>query len=151
MRLRAHDQYTSSTHWWKRWSPSKFTLHYAWGTNKACECKMALNGPCFMVTWNIFKTTSWGRPDTKPWDHGTPNVHNCWLILFIKREDRMNRISFKYHLVESPVKYDFILHSRIGNHPTGLWSCVGTAFGHFLLGFTIIWSRLLASVWRGPK
>ena len=34
---------------------------------------MALNGSCFMVTWTIFK---------KPGDHGTPNTHNHWFILF---------------------------------------------------------------------
>jgi hypothetical protein len=39
-RLRARDQYTSSTHWWKRRSRSKFTSHYAEGTNGECESNM---------------------------------------------------------------------------------------------------------------
>jgi len=53
------------SHWWKRWSGSKFASHYAWGTNIVCECEMdvktlmdsymALNGLCFMVTWIISK------------------------------------------------------------------------------------------------
>ena len=53
------------THWWKRLSPSKFTSHYSWGTNRVCEYKMDLkvymdsymasNGSCFMVTWTTFK------------------------------------------------------------------------------------------------
>ena len=52
--------------WWKRWSWSKFSSHYAWGTNKASKwmqegCKvymnscMILNLSCFMVTWIILK------------------------------------------------------------------------------------------------
>ena len=28
------------SHWWKRRSQSKFASHYAWGTNKVCECTM---------------------------------------------------------------------------------------------------------------
>ena len=43
----------------------KFASHYTWRTNIICECKMNVkvhmdsymvsNGPCFMVTWTIFK------------------------------------------------------------------------------------------------
>ena len=55
------------SHWWKRRSRSKFASHYAWGTNGVCEWKMDVkstwiptsNGSCFMITWTIFKTTSW--------------------------------------------------------------------------------------------
>ena len=49
-------------HWWERHGRSKFTSHYARGTNGVCMwmqdgCKvyMALNRSCFMVTWTIFK------------------------------------------------------------------------------------------------
>ena len=55
------------SHWWKRWSWSKFTSYYAWGTNgvsmwmqDGCDVYVdsykASNGSCFMVTWTIFKT-----------------------------------------------------------------------------------------------
>ena len=30
----------------------------------------------------FFKTTTWGRPNTKPWERGTMNATNCWFILF---------------------------------------------------------------------
>ena len=56
------------SHWWKRWSSSKFaTSHYTWGTNGVYMwmqdggCKvymdsyMASNGSCFMAIWTIFK------------------------------------------------------------------------------------------------
>ena len=67
--------------------------HYAWGTNGVCECKidvkvymdsyMASNGSCFMVAWFVLETTSWcSRHNTNLEDHGTPNTHNRWFILF---------------------------------------------------------------------
>ena len=46
----------------------------------------------------------------------------------------MNINSLKKHLVENPVTYGFTLHLRIDDHTTWFWRCVGTAFGHFLLG-----------------
>ena len=37
----------------------------------------------FMVAWTIFKNHLFGgRPNTKLGDHGTPNTHNRWFILF---------------------------------------------------------------------
>jgi hypothetical protein len=42
----------------------------------------------FMVSWIIFqKPPLGGRPNTKSGDHGTPNDHNRWFILFIMCED----------------------------------------------------------------
>jgi hypothetical protein len=58
MRLRARDHYTSSTHWWKRWSWSKFASHYAWGTNGVCERKMDVKSIC-MPTWHQMDHVSW--------------------------------------------------------------------------------------------
>ena len=50
------------SHWWKRWSRSKFASYYAWGTNgvskwmqDGCIVYMASNGSCFTATWTIFK------------------------------------------------------------------------------------------------
>ena len=45
---------------------------------------MASNGSCFMITLTILnkKPPLGGRPNTKPGDHGTPNAHNRWFILF---------------------------------------------------------------------
>jgi hypothetical protein len=45
---------------------------------------MALNGPCFMVTWTIFqKSPLGGGSDTKHGDEGNLNAHNHWFILFL--------------------------------------------------------------------
>ena len=77
-----------------------------------------------------------GRPNKKQGDHGTPNAHNCWFIL-------------DYH-VWGPASIEIHWNSiwlrdlshmtshftcvRIHDHTTWCWRCVGTAFGHFLLG-----------------
>jgi hypothetical protein len=78
---------------WKRQSPSKFASHYSWGTTGVRECKMAVNStwiPYMASEWIMFhghldcfsKPPLGGRPYTKPGDHGTPNAHNHWFILF---------------------------------------------------------------------
>ena len=79
------------SHWWERRSQSKFASHYARGTKWSMwmqdGCKaymdsyMASNGSCFMVTWNIFNLEV-GDQTQKLGDHGTPNGHNCLIILF---------------------------------------------------------------------
>ena len=54
-------------------------------------------------------------------------------------------------MVEDPVTYDFTLHSRVCDHTTWLWRCVGTVFGHFSFGLShFSWSWLLARVLSGP-
>ena len=79
------------SHWWKRRSRSKFTSHYAWGTNRVCECKMDVNST-WIPTWHQMDHVPWsfgifskpplgGRPSTKPGHHDTPNAHNRWFIL----------------------------------------------------------------------
>ena len=35
---------------------------------------------------------------------------------------------------DGPVTYGFTLHLRVHDHTTRVWRCVGTAFGHFLVG-----------------
>ena len=78
-----------------------------------------------------------GWPHTKSGDHGTPNAHNRWLILFLSCvRTYMNRNSLKWHLVEGPVTYDFTLHLRVCDHTTWFWRCVGMAFGHFYFGLS---------------
>ena len=82
--------YFKHSHWLERWSWSKFASHYAWGTDRVCECKMevymdsymASNGSCFTVTWTNFKNhlLEVGLTQTVG-DHGTPNTHKCWFIL----------------------------------------------------------------------
>ena len=76
-----------------------------------------------------------GRPNTKPGDHGILNTYNRWFILFYHMwgptwiENHWNSIGLR-----TMVTYDFTLHLRIRDHTTWFWRCVGTAFGHFLLG-----------------
>ena len=77
-----------------------------------------------------------GRPNTKSRYQGIPNSHNRWFIYFILScvRTHMNANSLKQHSVESPITYDFTLHLRVRDHTTWFRRCLGTAFGHFLLG-----------------
>ena len=97
---------------------------------------MASNKSCFMVSLGLYSNHPLVVGLTqKTGDHGIPNSHNHWFILFYHVwEPRTNKNSLKYHLVEGPVTYDFTLHLRVCDHTTWFWRCVGTAFGHFLLG-----------------
>jgi hypothetical protein len=97
--------------------------------------------PTFFLTWfNKFSRVPYpglleAGPNTKPGDHGTPEAHNRWFILF-------------YHAwgpAWIEVHYNNIwlrVRSHMTSHYT--WACVttlhdfggvlGTAFEHFLLG-----------------
>ena len=124
----------------------RFTLHLRdqrsrWmqdGCKVYMDSYMASNGSCFMVTWIISyfqKPPLGGRPTTKSGDHGTPNVHNCWFFLFYHVSRlALIKIHWNWHLVEGPITYGFTLHLRVCDHTTWFRRCVGTAFGHFLLG-----------------
>jgi hypothetical protein len=93
---------------------------------------MASNGTCFMVTWIILKNhlLEVGLTQNRG-DHGTPNAQNRWFILYYHV---WGPACIKIHW-EGPVTYDFTPHSRVRDHTTWCWRCVGTtAFGHFLLG-----------------
>ena len=69
----------------------RFTLHLRnqwsiWmqdGCKVYMDCYMTSDGSCLMVTWMFFQKPPFeGRSNTKPGDHGTPNAHNRWFILF---------------------------------------------------------------------
>ena len=83
-----------------------------------------------MITWIIFtKPPLGGRSNTKPVDHGTPNAHNRWFILFYhlwgpaRIEIHWNNIQLRAQFT-----YDFIQHLRVCDHITWFWRCVRMAF-----------------------
>jgi hypothetical protein len=81
------------SYWWKRQSWSKFASHYALREQRSMwmqdGCK-SLHGFLHGIKWIVFyghldyfqKPPLGSRPNTKPRDHGTPNAHNRWFILF---------------------------------------------------------------------
>ena len=86
------------SHWWKRWSRSKFVAsHYAWGTNGVYKwmhngCKVHMdsylastsNRSFFMVTRDYYLKPPLGyRLNTKTLgDRDTPDAHHCWFNIF---------------------------------------------------------------------
>ena len=134
---------------------ARFTLRSR-NQRRVCECKMDVrstwiptchqHGPCFMVTWIIFKKSFLGgRSNTKPGDHDTPNVPNCWFILFFHvwepawMESHWNSIWSR-------------AWSHMASHYT--WGSVtwvhdfegvpGRPLDAFFWALTVPWSRLLA-------
>jgi hypothetical protein len=63
------------SHWWKRWNQSKFIAHYAWGTNRVCECKMDVKST-WIPTWHPMNHVSWSLGlFQKPPLGGRPNAN----------------------------------------------------------------------------
>ena len=158
-RLRACDHYTS--HWWKTRNGSKFVSHYARGTNGVCECKLDVKS-AWISTWHRMdhvndhldyfqKSRLGGRSNTKLGDHGTPNTHNCWFILFYHMwrptwiEIHWNSIWLK---ARSHMTSRYTWESVTTPHDFG--GVLGQPLDTFFWALTISWSQLLARVWSGP-
>jgi hypothetical protein len=90
----------------------------------------------FMVTWTIFqKPPLGGRSNIKPRDYGISNVHNRWFILFCHLW-RSTWIEIYWNSDWLSAMAHMTSHYTWGSAGTTawFWRCVGTAFGHFLLG-----------------
>jgi hypothetical protein len=166
-RLRPRDQYIhfKQSHWWRRRSPSKFASHYAWGTNGVSMwmqdgCK-SLHGllhdiKCIMFHGHsdyFYKPPLGSRPNTNPGDHGTPNTHNHWFILFhqvswpiwIEFHSNYIWLRARSHMTSHCTRASVWPHYMISEVCwDGLWTL---SFG---LSQTS-WSRLLARVWSGLR
>ena len=97
---------------------------------------MTLNGSCFMVTWTIFKNHLLEVGPTQNRETMTlrtlTTVDLFYIIMCEDPHEYKNHQNIIW--LKSPVTYDFTLHLRVNDHTTRFWRCVGTTFGHFLLG-----------------
>ena len=152
------------SHWWKTQSGSKFAAsHYVWGTDRVCMWTQdgwkGLHGFLHGIERILFHgrldfflkiLPLGGRPRTKPGNHGTLNVYNCWFILF-------------YH-VWGPAWIEIRWNTTIGWGPGHIWlhTTLGgprprymilevSWDGTFFWALRISWSRRLVCVWSGPK
>ena len=110
----------------------------------------------FMVTWTINKNHILSRgmsvPNTIPRDHGTPKSHNRWFIIFycvwapawIEIHWNSIRLRARSHMTSH---YTWEPMTTI--HDFG--GVLGRPFDTFFWALTLLWSRLLARVWGGPK
>ena len=93
-----------------------------------------------------------GRPNIKPWDHGTPNTHNRWFILFYHvwepawKDTHQNSILLR---ACSHMTSHYTWWSVTTLHDVGgvLWRPLDT----FSWALTIWWSRQLTHVCSGPQ
>ena len=159
-RRRARDHYTSSTLFGGKGKACPSSLHTMLeGPMEYVNARWmwSLHGFLQGIKWIMFhgnldyfqKPRLWSRPNTKPWDSGTPNTHNHWFILV-------------YH-VWGPAWIDIHRNSiwlRARSHMTShyTWesmttlhdfgSVLGQPLDTFFWALIISWSRLLAHVWN---
>ena len=93
-----------------------------------------------------------GRPTTKPGDHGIPNAHNRWFILFYHVwgptwiDIGWNSIWWR---ARSPMTSQYTWGFVTTLHDFG--SVFGWPLDTFSWALTILWSQVLALVWSDPK
>jgi hypothetical protein len=93
---------------------------------------MKLNESCFMVTWIIFKNHLL--------EVGLTQTQETMALRTLTTIGLFNFIMcggltwIEIVVFGGPVAYDITLYLRVHDHTTWFWRCVGTAFGHFLLG-----------------
>ena len=163
MRLRACDQiHFKHSHWWKRQSRSNFASHYSWGTNIVCQCKMDVKST-YIPTWHRMvmfhghltyfqNPLLGGRPNTKPWDHGTPNAHNRWFFL-LYHVWGPTWIEIHWNSIRLRTQSHMASHYTWGPVTTSIdfGGVLGRPLDTIFWALTISWSRLLARVWSGHK
>ena len=161
--LSARDHHTSSTLIGGKSGASPSSLHtmLEWPTEYVnARWMSSLHGFLHGIEWITFhghldyfqKSPLGGRPNTKLRDHGTPNAHNHWFILFYHVwgpawiEIHWNNIWLK---AWSHMTSHYTWGSVTTLHDFG--SDLGRPFDAFFWALTISWSPLLAHVWSSPK
>ena len=113
---------------------------------------MASNRSCFIVHLHYLKKPPLGgRPNIKPRDHGTPNAHNRWFILF-QHAWEPTWIEIHWNSIWLRAQSRMTSHSTWGSwlYYMSLGGVSGRPLDTFYWALTIAWSRLLAHVWSGP-
>ena len=113
------------------------------------------------IKWTVFhghsnyfqKPPLGGRPNKKPGDHGTPNAHDRWFVLYY-HVWRPTWIKIHWNSIWLRASH-IRLHTTL-EHPWPhymisevCWD--GGLLDTFFWALTISWSQLLARVWSGPK
>ena len=93
-----------------------------------------------------------GRPNTKPGDHGTPNAHHRWFILFYHTWGPA-WTKIHWNSIWLRVQYDMPSHYTRGSVTTlhDVGGVLGRPLDTFFWALTMSWSRLFARVWSGPR
>ena len=106
------------------------------GCKAYMDSYMASNGSCFMTTWTVFKNhlLEVGLTQNRE-TMALRTLTTVGFFYFIMHEDpasiEMHRNSI-WLRARSHMTSHYNL--RVRDHATWLWRCLGTAFGHFLLG-----------------
>ena len=103
---------------------------------------------------DYFQKPPLGRgPNTKPLgDHGTPNAHYRWFILFHHVRGPA-QLKIHWSSIWSKTRSHMTSHYTRGSVTTlhDFGGALGQPLDTFFWALTISWARLLAHVWSGPK
>ena len=161
-RLRAHDHYTSRTLIGGNGGAGSSSLHTM--LEEPTEYVNArwmqslhgflngIKGTVFYGPLDYFqKPHLGGRPNTKLGDHGTPNAHNCWFILFYHVWGP-SWIEIPWNSIWLSARSHITSHYTWGSMTTqhDFGGVLGRPLDNFFWALSISWSRLLARVWSGP-
>jgi hypothetical protein len=123
-------------------------------------CKVCMDQFLHSNEWTMFhdhldyfqKPPHGGRPNTKRGDHGTPNAHNRWFILFYHVWGS-TWIKIHWNSIWLSARSHMASHTTWGSVTTlhDLGGVLGRPLNTFFWALAISWSRLLARVWSGPK
>jgi hypothetical protein len=112
--------------------------HSMWmqdGCKVYMDSYMASNGSCFMAIWTIYKNHLLEVGLTQHLEAmALRTLTTVDFFYFITCEDPHEQNFIKLAFGWGPGHIWLHLHLRIRDHTTWFWRCVGTAFGHFLLG-----------------
>ena len=117
----------------------------------------SLHGFLHGIEWIVFhghldcfqKPPLGGRPNTIPGDHGIPNAHDCWFILFYHVRGPA-WIEVHWNNIRLRVRSHMASHWTSGSMIPRFWRCLGMAFGHFLLGFHNLIAKVIGMCVKWP-
>ena len=151
------------SHWWKWRIRSKFTSHYAWGTNRVCERKMDIKST-WIPTWHrMDHVLCWTILKNHLLEGGLTQKQEAMALWMLAVVDL-----FYFNMCEGPYELSFIkIEFGWGSSPLWLHTTLEGPWPHYYmilevgwdgglwilsLGLSqlISWSRLLARVWSGP-
>ena len=164
MRLKAPLHFKHS-HWWKWAEPVQvhyFTLCLRYQMSEFVNVRwmLSLHGFLHGIKWIMFhghldcfsKPSHGVRPNTKLGDHGTPNAHNCWFIIYYHLW-RPTRIKFHWNSIWLRAREHMASHYTWGSVTTldDFGGVLGRPWDNFIWALRNSWSRLSARVWSSPQ
>ena len=127
------------SHWWKRQSWSKFTSHYAWGTNGVCECMTDVKS-----TW----IPTWHRKDHVSWSLGLVSRNHVLEVGLTQNRETMalrtlTTIDILYFIMCEDLHESKFIDIAFGWGPNHIWlhTTLEIPWRHYMI-LKVCWNGL---------